>query len=208
MAGAASAAPPVFYLLAGPNGAGKSTLYKALVLAKTVPAKLEFVNADLHEARHLQKISDAAARSEAARAWADARRALLLQAGKSFISETVFSHPSKLQLIADAQAAGFQVVLLVVALDDQQQLLARVSQRVREGGHDVLPERILQRYPRTLANLKLAVRQADAALLYDSHAVEAGTHRMVAICKGAATKVLVKELPRWAQQVLGQTGPH
>lgn len=202
------AAPPVLYLLAGPNGAGKSTLYKALVLAKTVPATLEFVNADLHEAQHLQEINDPAARSEAARAWADARRALLLRGGQSFVSETVFSHPSKLQLIADAQATGFQVVLLVVALDDRQQLLARVSQRVREGGHDVLPERILERYPRTLANLTLAVRRADAALLYDSHAVAPGTHRMVAACKGAATKLLVKELPRWAQQVLGHTGPH
>jgi predicted ABC-type ATPase len=44
---------PVFYLLAGPNGAGKSTLYRALVLAGTIPAAAEFVNADLHEAAHL-----------------------------------------------------------------------------------------------------------------------------------------------------------
>ena len=38
---------PVFYLLAGPNGAGKSTLHRALVLAGTIPAEAEFVNADL-----------------------------------------------------------------------------------------------------------------------------------------------------------------
>lgn len=36
---------PVFYLLAGPNGAGKSTLYRALVLAGTIPASVEFVKA-------------------------------------------------------------------------------------------------------------------------------------------------------------------
>lgn len=47
---------PVFYLLAGPNGAGKSTLYRALVLAGTISATAEFVNADLYEAERLQRI--------------------------------------------------------------------------------------------------------------------------------------------------------
>ena len=80
---------PVFYLLAGPNGAGKSTLYRALVLASTIPATAEFVNADLHEAAHLQHVADPAQRSEQARQWADARRASLLQAGQSFVRSTV-----------------------------------------------------------------------------------------------------------------------
>ncbi len=66
---------PVFYLLAGPNGAGKSTLYRALVLAGTIPTAAEFVNADLHEAAHLQHIADPEQRSAHARQWADARRA-------------------------------------------------------------------------------------------------------------------------------------
>jgi predicted ABC-type ATPase len=38
--------------------------------------------------------------------WADARRAELLNAGQSFVSETVFSHASKLALIEEAQAQG------------------------------------------------------------------------------------------------------
>jgi predicted ABC-type ATPase len=58
---------PVFYLLAGPNGAGKSTLYCALVLAGTIPGAAEFVNADPHEAAHLQHIVDPEQRSEQAR---------------------------------------------------------------------------------------------------------------------------------------------
>ncbi|RYY73137.1 MAG: hypothetical protein EOO24_46615, partial [Comamonadaceae bacterium] len=69
------AVPPVwFHLLAGPNGAGKSTLYRALVRDGILGQTLEFVNADLHERDHLQGIADPEARSEAARAWADARR--------------------------------------------------------------------------------------------------------------------------------------
>lgn len=193
---------PVFYLLAGPNGAGKSTLYRALVLAGTIPAAAEFVNADLHETVHLQHIADPAQRSEQARQWADARRAALLQAGQSFASETVFSHKSKLALIQEAQAAGFFVMLLVVALDRPERLLERVAQRVLEGGHTVPPERILARYPRTLAHLTQAVRLADAAILYDSADVTPGTHTAVATCKGDRTQELVQPMPEWARQVL------
>ena len=194
---------PVFYLLAGPNGAGKSTLYKAQVLAGTIPANAEFVNADLYEAAQLQHIADPIARSEQARLWADARRARLLQARESFVSETVFSHVSKLVLITDAQAHGFFVMLLVVALDDPAQLLERVTRRVSEGGHPVHTQRILERYPRTLANLVKAVRLADAAVLYDSSESAADTQRAVALSKGSWTQELVSPLPAWARQVLG-----
>ena len=70
--------PRWFHLLAGPNGAGKSTLYRALVREGILGPPLEFVNADLHEQAHLQHIADLEARSEAARQWADERRATLL----------------------------------------------------------------------------------------------------------------------------------
>jgi predicted ABC-type ATPase len=193
---------PVFYLLAGPNGAGKSTLYRALVLAGTIPATAEFVNADLHEATQLQHITNPEQRSEQARQWADARRAALLQAGQSFVSETVFSHASKLALIQEAQNAGFFVMLIVVALDQPERLLQRVAQRVLEGGHPVPPERILARYPRTLAHLTQAVRLADAAILYDSSDVSPGTHTAVATCKGDWTQELVQPMPEWARRVL------
>lgn len=192
----------VFYLLAGPNGAGKSTLYRALVLAGTIAAKAEFVNANLHEAGQLQHITDPEQRSEQACQWADARRAALLQAGQSFVSETVFSHESNLALIQEAQTAGFFVMLLVVALDQPERLLERVAQRVLEGGHPVPPERILARYPRTLAHLTHAVRLADAAILYDSADISPGTHTAVATCKGDWTQELVQPMPEWARRVL------
>lgn len=82
-------------------------------------------------------MADPQARSEDARQWADARRAQLLKAGQSFVSETVFSHESKLVLIEEAQKQGFFVMLIVVCLDDPERLLERVAGRVTEGGHAV-----------------------------------------------------------------------
>ena len=194
--------PPIFHLLAGPNGAGKSTLYRALAESGVIEKHLEFVNADLYERDHLQHISDLQQRSEAAREWADARRDALLHARIGFVSETVFSHESKLGLIGHAQSLGYQVVLYVVCLDDPQRLLARVSQRVREGGHNVPASRILERYPRTLAYLAQAVRIADLAFLYDAVEVEQGAHRLVALCEKVGTTLLVDELPLWAAAML------
>jgi predicted ABC-type ATPase len=199
-------ATPIFYLLAGPNGAGKSTLYRAAVADGLIALDAEFVNADSHEATHLQHIADSQARSEAARQWADERRADLLTRGQSFVSETVFSHPSKLILIDQAQQRGFAVVLLVVCLDKPERLLARVRQRVLEGGHDVPPERILARYPRTLKNLAKAVRLADMALLYDTGSGAQGQISpplRIAVCRGRETKIGVPVLPEWARVVLG-----
>lgn len=197
---------PVFYLLAGPNGAGKSTLYRASLDAGLIPAEAAFVNADLHEAAHLRHIASPAERSRMARQWADAQRAACLAAGESFVSETVFSHPSKLDLLAAARSAGFSVVLLVVCVDEPRHLLARVQQRLLEGGHGVPPERILARYPRTLANLAKAIPLADLALLYDTSGPRnrvVQQPRLVARCRGG--RVLWKNPvrhPAWSRQLL------
>lgn len=189
---------PYFFLLAGPNGAGKSTLYKALVSQALIDPNAEFVNADLYEAERLQHMPDPAVRSNAAREWADARRETLLAAGASFASETVFSHPSKIALIQRAQEHGFIVVLIVVALDDTETLLARVAHRVQHGGHDVPRARILERYPRTLSHLRDAVKLANVALLYDSTT----PHRLVATCENGGCIQREESLPKWAKTVL------
>ena len=198
-------AAPVFYLLAGPNGAGKSTLYRSAVTERLIPAAAEFVNADLYEAAHLQQVADPAESSRQARQWADSRRAQCLAEGKSFASETVFSHTSKLDLMSAAQRAGFVVVLLVVCVDDPQLLLGRVGQRVQEGGHAVPPERILARYPRTVRHLGVAVRRADLALLYDTSVPADGRFQppqLVARLRNGGLRWQAESLPAWVRQVL------
>ncbi len=198
---------PIFHLLAGPNGAGKSTLYRALVRDEIISADLPFINADLFERDNLQHITDAAQRSEAARHWADSQRADKLGSEESFVSETVFSHESKLALIEDAIAQDYVVALYVVALDDPQRLVARVQRRVSEGGHPVPPDRILARYPRTLDNLSKAVGLASVAYLYEGRELEEGGPYMVAMCQGAKVTVFVDRLPQWARTVLGEDDP-
>jgi predicted ABC-type ATPase len=73
---------------------------------------------------------------------------------------------------------------------------------VLEGGHNVAAQRILARYPRTIALLAQAVRLADAALLHDSFDAQPGTHKLVATCQGQTTRILHQPLPHWAHTVL------
>jgi predicted ABC-type ATPase len=192
---------PVLHLIAGPNGAGKSTLYRYLIQPRY--PQLPFINADLYEREQLGHVRQAVRRSEAARSWADAQRQAHLEAGRSFVSETVFSHPSKLELLAEARTFGFEVALYIVCLDEPRRLLERVQQRVHEGGHDVPASKILARYPRTLENLRLAVRAVPLAMLFDGADVEAGGPHLVASVVAGRVQAHGPWLPAWAHKVLG-----
>lgn len=163
---------------------------------------MEFVNADLYEKSNLQDIPDLQKRSEAARDWADAQREALLKDKIGFVSETVFSHESKLSLISHAQSMGYHVVLYIVSVNNPEHLLARVRQRVQEGGHHVPAIRILERYPRTMANLKKAVRLADLAFVYDADEVGRDAPSLLAVCRAEHTTLLVRKLPPWAAEML------
>ncbi len=79
-------------LVVGSNGAGKSTFVE-LTLAPLLPGSA-FVNAD-EIARQRWPDNPASHAYEAAVVAADTR-AKLIELGRSFIAETVFSHPSKL----------------------------------------------------------------------------------------------------------------
>lgn len=192
---------PVLHLIAGPNGAGKSTLYDYLI-APRHPA-LPFVNAQQHAVDHLRQVADAAERDEAAQAWADHQRQDLLRAGRSFVTETVFSHASRVALIAQARSLGYEVVLYALALDEPRKLLQRVTQRSREGGHAVPSHKVLERYPRTLENFRRAVRMADLVFLLDAVDAQDGGPRLVASITAGRLHLHTVLRPRWVEKVLG-----
>lgn len=118
---------PVLHLLAGPNGSGKSTFVERLLGPVT---HLPFVNADVIAAERWPR-AQAAHAYDASRAAAEERTHLMV-AGRSFITETVFSHPSKLDLVGDAIARGY-LVHLHVMLVPVEVSVRRVAERVREG---------------------------------------------------------------------------
>jgi predicted ABC-type ATPase len=152
---------PDLYLLAGPNGAGKTTFYEQ-VLAAT---GLDFINADRIAA--LRWPGEEAARAYDAAAEAAAVRERYVADRRSFITESVFSHPSKVDLVARAVEAGYRVHLRVLIVPADLSV-ARVAQRVLEGGHDVPERKIRQRHERLWTHVADAIGRAYETRVYDS----------------------------------------
>lgn len=153
---------PVLHLLAGPNGAGKSTFF-ARVLAPVT--HLPFVNADEIATENWPGDEQAHA-YDASRLAAEQRVALLAQAA-SFVTETVFSHPSKLDLIETANEAGYLVTLHIVAIPVDL-AVARVVNRVEIGGHSVPEAKVRERYVRLWPLVRSAIDVVDNARVYDN----------------------------------------
>ncbi len=150
-------------LVVGPNGAGKTTFIE-LTLAPLLPGS-PFVNAD--EIAKQRWPEDPAAHSYTAARIAADTRAKLIQLSESFIAETVFSHPSKLELIDAARAARYTVVLHVMLIPENLAVL-RVQHRVAAGGHSVPEGKIRQRYQRLWALVTAAATAADSTTFYDN----------------------------------------
>lgn len=106
-------------------------------------------------------------RSREAARIAEATRERLIARRLPFITETVFSHPSKLNLIDQAVAAGYYVKLHVLAVPPAL-AVARVRYRVADGGHDVPPDKIVERWHRLWPLVADAIRRADSADVWDN----------------------------------------
>lgn len=186
---------PTMHLIAGVNGSGKTTFYRYWLEAMTPGA--EFVNAD-EFARSRWPGSEAVHSAEAAR-WATGRRIRLMESRLTFVTETVFSHPSKLELVRGAKRRGYRVILHHIGLEGSELASARVATRVEAGGHDVPGATVTARYERTQALIPQAARIADIAMVFDnSGRPGTPTHRFILRIQGGRLRSLTRDaIPRW-----------
>lgn len=165
---------PVMVLLAGPNGAGKSTLYNKFLRpeAQDQGIDLPFLNADDYARERWGAHAGPEVAYRAAQE-IDRLRDQQFAARESFATETVFSHPSKLELLVHARKQGFITYLEVVVVPVEVSI-GRVAQRVAQGGHDVPEDKIRSRYGRTDALLAQAIPLADAARIWQNAGQDLG----------------------------------
>lgn len=183
------------YVLVGPNGAGKSTLYEN-VLKPRVAAP--FINADKIQKEELQDRRMEAA-YEAARIAENTRRELLRDK-KSFVTESTFSHPSKLQLVEDAKTAGFKIVVYHVNVRSSNLSVARVASRFEQGGHNVPEDKIRERYERNQQIIRSAVKMADRAFVYDNSALNEAPKLVASFNRGKIDRI-GRSIPAWARSL-------
>jgi predicted ABC-type ATPase len=162
---------------------------------------LVFVNADLIAAQRWP--DDAAVRSYDAAVVAAERRSELIEARSSFVTETVFSHESKLELIHAAVDAGYLVTMHVVMVPEAL-AVARVANRVEVGGHGVPANKVRERYARLWPLVVSAIGIVDAATVYDNSRA-AKPFRVVATFEHGSV-VGKTDWPAWTPEALDPPG--
>jgi predicted ABC-type ATPase len=183
---------PVLVVLAGPNGAGKTTFYHAHLKS----SGLRFLDPDFI-ARELRLTPEDTSKA------ASAFRRVLVQERESFVFETVFSDPvgDKMGFLKDAVDSGYTVVLCFIGLAGPEASEERVAMRVSQGGHDVPSEKLVARFPRTMANLHKAIRVLPHVLIFDNEDLRT-PFRKVAVFEHGKPAVVSESMPMWFAPLL------
>jgi len=153
------------YIIAGPNGSGKTTFAKMfLPLYVNCP---NFVNADL--------IAQGLAPFEPRAAAIKAGKLVLQQIheyakrGVDFAFETTLSGKSYVGLLTELKARGYALHLFFLWLPSAELAIARIKERVQEGGHNVPAEDVRRRFARGVDNFfNLYEPLLDSWMLFDN----------------------------------------
>ncbi|MDP4299985.1 AAA family ATPase [Leptothrix discophora] len=152
-------------IIAGPNGAGKTTFAREFLPHEAgCPV---FLNADLIAAG-LAPFAPEQAALQAGRVMLQELDRHFAQ-GVSFAFETTLSGRGYLSHVQAWQRAGYKVKLIFLRLDSAEEAIARVAQRVRQGGHHIPADVIRRRFRTGLSNFEsLYSPLVDAWVLYDN----------------------------------------
>jgi predicted ABC-type ATPase len=159
------AAPKKIVIIAGPNGAGKTSFAREfLPFEAACPI---FVNADL--------IAAGIAPFQPDRVALRAGRLMLQELahhtaeGRSFAFETTLAGRTYAPMIDAWRADGYTVKLIFLALGSAEDAIARVANRVRQGGHAIPEETIRRRFAAGIRQFQHTYRhRVDYWQLFDN----------------------------------------
>ena len=153
------------YIIAGPNGAGKTTF-----ATEFLPNEANcpfFINTDLIAAG-LNPFRPDRVGAQAGRLVLNQIRENALR-GESFAFETTLSGRGYARHIPRWREQGYRVKLFFLQLPTPEMAIARVAQRVLEGGHDVPGVVIRRRFDAGRRNFEKIYRDlVDGWALYDN----------------------------------------
>ncbi len=152
-------------IIAGPNGAGKTTFARAFLPAEAQCPR--FINADLIAAG----LSPFLPEAEAFKAGRLMLKEIIecVSRGESFAFETTLSGLVYLRQIRNWHNLGYHISLFFLRLSSVEMAVARVAERVRQGGHDIPEAVIRRRFEAGRINFEQRYRDVvDAWAVYDN----------------------------------------
>ena len=156
-------------IIGGPNGAGKTTFARTFLPAEA--QCLNFINADLIAAG-LSPFAPEAAAIKAGRLMLE-EMSDFSRRGESFAFETTLSGLSYRKHIRRWRDEGYQISLFFLALPTVETAIARVAERVKQGGHAVAESVIRRRFVAGLRNFEeIYKKEVHSWIEFDNSGVE------------------------------------
>lgn len=146
---------PYLLIFAGPNGSGKSTIKSLFEI------KGQYTNAD-------DIVASTGMNNLEAAKLADSMRYESIRKKEDFSFETVLSSDYKMNILRKAKEEGYFIKCVYVLTADPELNVYRVATRVSKGGHDVPIDKIIDRYSKSLANIKELMKLCDIMHVYDN----------------------------------------
>jgi predicted ABC-type ATPase len=195
---------PELVVIAGPNGSGKTSITEQL-LQHTWTENCLCINPDVIAQNEFGGWNSPQAFWQAAQK-AERLREEGLKDFRSMAFETVFSAPDKIEFLRRAKAAGFFIRLFFICTDRPEINIARIEQRVREGGHTVPTGKIISRYAKSIAQCAVVITFVDRAYIYDNSVDDADPQLLFRTANGGLQKVYRQPVNDWAKLILQQIG--
>ncbi|MBB5284602.1 putative ABC-type ATPase [Rhabdobacter roseus] len=164
---------PTLLVISGPNGAGKSTHIQAM-LPENFEGILSF-DRDLTRSEFEVLLAGQGVRIDLIYQKATQlmeqelvkQMKIAIQQKNHFVLETPLSHPDYWNYLDLFEENGYQIQLNYLCLDKISDCVARVGQRVLEGGHYVAPNTIKGVYQKNLEHINTYHPMFKYLVLYD-----------------------------------------
>ncbi|HEY8959361.1 hypothetical protein [Chitinophaga sp.] len=105
------------------------------------------------------------------------------------------SHPSKLNILQNAFAAGFKNYLYFISTESADINVNRVMERVKKGGHPVNEQKIRERYVKSMDLVADMLPYCHRCFFFDN---SGDTYRLIAeVIGGETLKIETNDIPTW-----------
>jgi predicted ABC-type ATPase len=204
---------PTLLVISGPNGAGKSTHVQTMLPPDFEGiwsfdrdnTRIEFEKILSDQGTQPSEVLLKATRMMEERLVLEMKKAI--HSKSHFVLETPLSHPDYWAYLDLFESNGYQIQLNYLCLDKVSDCIARVGQRVMEGGHHVEPSTIKGVYEKNLQHINEYKDTFQLIELYDGMKVPTLLVRIeVNVVKFAAKEAIKKHwiklgLPSLAQKI-------